>query len=310
LLEVDLDEMLPRPELDNLNVLHHKRYKLTWPPEKAPSDQLVSRLSKEIDKRLLCLADIWKVRTQAQQQRASRKRKKVGDDVELLIGEQDDDETPGNQDLVLYLANLETAMIGLSIAGIKPASAAVPAEVRGTKSTLIVQVPLDVTMRYYYRAQNKVARMQPSEGLRWLQRKDEDERSIWVDKYRNSQGTLGEIILETMVQRDATWEAERVPRTVSPKPDPAPKRNPNDNERDDTEKRRSKNPKLRGKPKTLAKAFKDGTKLCPAWQRGQCMNKNCNMRHQCAAVMKSGRVCGGKHTPKQCRNPQVVRAGS
>jgi len=306
LLEVDLDEMIPRPELDNLNVMHYTRYKLTWPPERAPADTLVSRYSKEVDKRLLCLGDMWKVRTQSHQQRAKRKKQRVAEDVELLIGDPEDEDNQ-TQDLVLYLAGLETAMIALSIAGIKPASATPPPDIRGVDTVLIVQVPLDITMRYFYRAQQKVARMPPSEGLRWLQRKDEDERSIWVDRYRNGTKTLGAIILETMNQREAMWEAERVPKPIAPPKEPIPDKEPQETKRNSKTQRVKK--KL-GKPKTVAKVFRDGTKLCQAYQRGQCANSQCKMRHSCGAVTKSGRVCGGQHPASQCRNKAVVRTTS
>ena len=62
-----------------------------------------------------------------------------------------------------------------------------------------------------------------------------------------------------------------------------------------------------GKIKQLAKQFRDGTKLCMAYQKNQCKNPNCSLRHACAAVTKSGRVCGGKHPACKCRNKAVAR---
>ena len=68
--ETDLDVLLTQPELENMAARHWARYKVTLPPEVAPSDMLVSRVSKEIDKRLLSSRAVAKVRTIAQQQRS------------------------------------------------------------------------------------------------------------------------------------------------------------------------------------------------------------------------------------------------
>ena len=332
LLEVDLDVMLPRPELDDLNVLHHRRHKLSWPPETAPGDQLVSRFSRELDKRLLCLKDVWKVRTQAQQQRAKRKRKDITEDVQVIIDEPEDDED-GIHDVTLYLAYLETAMIAYSIAGIKPVASPTHPENRGTRSTEVVQCPLDVVMRYFYRARNRASRMAPSDGLKWLIRKDEDERSVWVDKYRNSNATLGEIIAETMMQREAMWEIERAAKATPPPPGSVlaiydPRVGAGDsgggngngglgghggkgnggkgnkgNGGDGGDK-----VKVKGRPKQVARAFKDGTTLCAAFQTGYCKAKDCKQgKHACGAVTKTKRVCGGNHPACKCGNKNVPR---
>ena len=52
------------------------------PPELAPADLLVSRISREIDKRMLSIKEVFQVRTQAHQLRASRKHTRVGEGIE------------------------------------------------------------------------------------------------------------------------------------------------------------------------------------------------------------------------------------
>ncbi|MGB1603308.1 MAG: hypothetical protein ACPIOQ_61820, partial [Promethearchaeia archaeon] len=67
--------------------------------------------------------------------------------------------------------------------------------------------------------------------------------------------------------------------------------------------------KLKGKVKTVAAKFKDGTWLCADFQKGQCKQKGRECpkgKHACGAVTKTGRVCGGPHCPAQCRNKAVV----
>ena len=56
--EVDLDGLLPQPELDDIAKRFWLRYKLTWPPEIAPSDMLISRLVKESAKKMLSLREV------------------------------------------------------------------------------------------------------------------------------------------------------------------------------------------------------------------------------------------------------------
>eukprot|EP00972_Heterocapsa_arctica_P068181 10068413-Heterocapsa_arctica.AAC.1 len=57
---------------------------MTWPPEVAPGDLIVSRHSREIGKRLLSVRDVLKVRSQAQQQRATRKRTRITEGLEFV----------------------------------------------------------------------------------------------------------------------------------------------------------------------------------------------------------------------------------
>ena len=46
--------------------------------------------------------------------------------------------------------------------------------------------------------------------------------------------------------------------------------------------------------KQAGPALRDGTVLCPQWNQGLCINGDaCPVAHRCAAVYRSGRVCGG-----------------
>ena len=71
--DVDLDELLRQEDLDDLADVFHARYHMKWPNDTMPSDAIVSRISKELSKRLLTMRDVWKVRSQTHQQRASTK---------------------------------------------------------------------------------------------------------------------------------------------------------------------------------------------------------------------------------------------
>ena len=51
--------------------------------------------------------------------------------------------------------------------------------------------------------------------------------------------------------------------------------------------------------------MRNGSRLCPAYQTSRCRNPDCSMLHQCAAVLRSGRVCGGR-PPSECRDRRRI----
>ena len=64
---VELDDLLEEGSLRVVKVQFWKRYKMMYPVEVSPSDQLLSRCYREMDMRRLTVYDIWKVKTLQQQ---------------------------------------------------------------------------------------------------------------------------------------------------------------------------------------------------------------------------------------------------
>ena len=61
----------------------------------------------------------------------------------------------------------------------------------------------------------------------------------------------------------------------------------------------------------LTAVMRDGKRLCPAFQSGQCPGERvCGFAHLCACVRLTGRACGGKHAAGVCRAAReaVLRA--
>ena len=290
--ENDLDALLDQAVLDSMEDRHWARHKLSWPPEIAPADLLVSRITRELEKRLLSIKDVFKVKTQAQQLRASRKRTKVGEDLVLVSGEPDEAEAAPT--LHNYLMLHLTLMLAYAKAGSKPRATAPQQEPRGGNSYEFVEVPLDLLLRYHFRLQDRAAQVK-SGALAWIKHKDEADRAVWVDKYRNSTESLGQIIAATLVSREAMWE---VPSQLAPPPPPA--------QQPDGGRQRQPNPptrpeggKQQPKKATIANRMRDGTKLCNAYQRGKCKAQNCQFTHKCGRVLRGGRVCGQRHPASQ-----------
>ena len=178
---IDMDDLLAASVLDDIETRHWARYKMTWPPNLAPSDTLISRIVRELKKRTLSVQVVFKVRTQAHQQRDVRKRTRVAEGLEMVSAAVDRDATPT---LNNYMNNLLTLMVAYSKAGNEPRADAPATEPKTVDSTRIVECPLDVLMRYYYRVQDRAHALQYHMAVGWIQRKDEAERTVWVELQR------------------------------------------------------------------------------------------------------------------------------
>jgi hypothetical protein len=85
--DTDLEGLLSSGILDDLNTRFWKRYHTRIATELEPSDFLISRLSKELAKRLLQVHPVYKVKTLTHQLRAERKRQKIGAGLEFVHSE-------------------------------------------------------------------------------------------------------------------------------------------------------------------------------------------------------------------------------
>ena len=201
----DLDSMLPEGELRDAKLLFWRRYKLRFPPELHPSDSTVSRVSREMEKRMLCVYNLWKVKSLQFQLHCTQKKRKLGDG---LYTDEVDDEEPASHDADSYLDKLHTLLLAYAIAGASPlpgAPAAAEEAALGADSTLFVAVPLDVVMSYYLRAKRTANLVPATKRLAWLQARDAEERAEWVSRFREGTSSLGSVIRMVYMARDAHW---------------------------------------------------------------------------------------------------------
>lgn len=199
----DLDTLLDDSELRTYKQNFWVRYKLRFPTEQYPSDATVSRVSRELDKRMLCVMSVWKVKNLQWQLLTTNKKRKLG---EGLFTEEPDMEEAGPRDAEHYLDRLYARMLAYALAGASRVTGAPPAkdeEVMGADTTQFVAVPLDVLMKYFARAKRVTMQLPASKRLAWLQMKDTGERSEWVSKFRESTRSLGVVVKETYEARDA-----------------------------------------------------------------------------------------------------------
>ena len=294
----DMDEILPSAILDDIEARHWNRYKMSWPPEMSPADTVVSRIVRELEKRTLGVRGVFKIRTQAHQQKGMRKRTKLANDIEILSAEAEEHEV--RHTTQNYFAGLQTLLIAYSKAGAKLRADAPECEPKAMDSTMVVECPLDILMRYFYRVQDRAWRLPYPLALDWILRHGEAERTVWVERYGNSKETLGEVIKHSFITREAMWEIPlpvgRPPRPEADKPSGAtPKRRPQKLAGGGG----GKIPKGADAPN--AETLRDGSRLCRSFNAGNCTRKNCAYKHQCSKILNGGRVCGAMHAAKDHR---------
>ena len=112
----------------------------------------------------------------------------------------------GNPILSGQIAHLDDCTYSMAgSAGLSKAPAAASEASLGADSTKFVSVPLDVMQAYFYRAKRTTCTLPVSKRLNWLQARDTEERSEWVSRFRESALSLGQVVREAFVMRDAHW---------------------------------------------------------------------------------------------------------
>ena len=87
----DLDSMLEEIELRDAKTAFWRRYRQRYPTDLHPADATLSRVTREITKRMLCVFDVWKVKSLQFQFHTTNRKRKVGDN--LFTEEQAEDDS-------------------------------------------------------------------------------------------------------------------------------------------------------------------------------------------------------------------------
>ena len=210
----DLDEILPSHELTKLKSYFWKRYRMEYLAEDTPSDQLISRMSREIEKRCFTVYDVTKVKTLIHQITHDKKRKKIGEGLFI-------DDNEENWEAIAtaesYLDNLLVYLLALATAGSSPIPGArQETEVFGSDQCAFVTVPLATVLKYHARAKKVAGKLPAGVRLINISKLDADERAEWVQTFRNSEKNLGSVIKEVYEKRGAHWDILTTPINQSP----------------------------------------------------------------------------------------------
>ena len=160
----DLDTMLADTELRDVKSNFWIRYRMRFPPEIHPADATLSRISRELSKRMLCVYNLWKVRTLQYQLHTTQRKRKL---AEGLCTEEAEDEDKIPHDWENYLDRLLTLLVAYAMAGVTPRASVRDASLEktlGADSTEFVEVPLDVVMHYFTEPRSNQARCHHRRG--------------------------------------------------------------------------------------------------------------------------------------------------
>jgi hypothetical protein len=220
------------------------------------------------------------------------------------------------------LDNLLTYLIALAIAGggDAPGAPEMRMEALGSDTTEFVEVPYDVVYAYYARARKASQNIPAAQRLEWLEAQDVEERSEWVAYFRDSDKTLGRVIKEVMVRRDAHWDRQGAGSSQGYAGNPqTPQRrgwgftdtssfmlgSPRKQSRTNGERGKSTGKgggkgKGKGRDRKILQNLRNGNALCQAFQKNQCQTKGQSCPkgyHMCgvATGANQDRACGGKY---------------
>ena len=289
-----------------------------------------------MDKRLLTVFDMWKVKTLLHQVTTTKKRKQVGTD--LYTFEDEAEEVVTTHGVDKYLSKLHTYLLALAIAGTTAVEGAAQEEVFGSDSTRIIKAPWDTLQSYYFRAARAVATVPEASRLAWLESRDIAERAVWVSQFREGSEPLGQVVQSIFEKRGAHWDApiqqmvpqsyaahqhqqhqqqqprqqqqgQQYPRGASQRPNSSPYEASTPPKRQaQGQQQHPFSPNSSSKPRlgTSADALRDGKPLCSDFNNNKCATKGASCEkglHKCSKVLRGGRPCGmNYHGAYNCRN--------
>ena len=302
----DLDALLPTKDLAKARSAFWARYRFGFPAYAQPSDQMLSRVLREFNMRMLTVRPLEKVQTQLSQITQGAALKVKGGDVNA------------------YLINLRTLMISFAIAGARPAvdKTQPTNETEHSDPTEWMECPLEVVMRYYLRAEQKameiLAAKGPGPAFAWLRIRDQDDRAAWVETHRASGSSIGTAIANTLKTREATWLTDTEIRVTSqpPRPlpggpahQPAPRQQSNVQKHAERSRQSAPAAKAPNKmPDDFLGTLPNGSQVCWAWNRepNGCKEPCPHGRvHFCGFWVRKGRACGFKNH-RYCEHRDVA----
>ncbi len=279
--EEALDEVLSSSELCTLQERFKVVHRFYFTPEQAPSDQTVSRSSREFAKRSLSMRELAKVRTQAESPQVGRtKSAPVGGNTEarLVFGaEEKSSPLGGSHDVLFRIIILLRAHAVAGIIGIPDAADQGQQEEDSTKLRVC---PYDIVFKHQCRIERCLKEVPTEMQRAWLLKMFDLEQKYWIEQVRDTKLTIGEIMRNSLDTREALWSQ---PVVAPPRPPAAAD---------------ARSPALHdgGSPQKQPKAF------CVQYNKGHCpRGKRCEHKHRC-----NKRIDSGSGEPRYCNGPHLA----
>ena len=347
---LDLDAMLKESELRSSRATFWGRHKVSFMPQFAPGDALMSRLTNELNKRCLNVADMLRTKGAEDEKRTRKTLRDIGKGTGLKIETGSDEvEVDRRQTSTDYFFGLTLYLYTLAVVGCTVPKGGVPkdaadadiAEEEESEPSDYIEFPYQFAIKYLDRATKYANKVPVSDSFRLLRQRDEEERSKWLHEFRRLKSkSLGKVVEKIYQDSDSLWRWESTePGTErsrkSGQADVADgtvrqlehtikqlkennlrlrdggrtkrerSRSPRRREDKSSSKKAERGDKPSGQVKTNAQ-LKNGTVLCPAWNKGKCSKANCPDKHACNGQEQkdAARCCGGNHKSIDCRTPR------
>jgi hypothetical protein len=208
----DMEEVAKTETINEWKQRFWNRHHVSIPYTKTPSNQLLSRLKKELDHRRIQVLDMKKVKGLAFEKRTTKEHRDMGAGITLSLAptavEEDRPET-----VEQYLEALEMYLLALAIAGSTkltnpPKIAGVLVqETATTEPSEYVEFPWQFSWNYMDRAVQYVKSLPHDLRYVMLKLKDTAERQKWTEKYPlHTDKTLGQIATEIHAHSERHWE--------------------------------------------------------------------------------------------------------
>ena len=125
---------------------------MSWPAEIYPGDALISKTRKQVERRMLTVEDMLKIKTLSHQVTQTQKKTQIpGTSIQVVETPEAEQVKPNS--VTAYMQGIHTYALAMAHVGTDELAQKVPIqEDFGVDSTLIVNIPLDVMMKYYFRA--------------------------------------------------------------------------------------------------------------------------------------------------------------
>ena len=270
----DIDDPLDPATQDSLLDAWRKRYNLELPVHMAPSDTLLGRVWREMQRGTVTVIGIDKVRSLFAANRPQKDRFLDLGTAKLQLRQDEDNRAA--QSVAEYYQRLRVLSNAYSIAG------TFKVDSKQTPGTKVFMAPLGVLLDYCDAVLRHATDSQAT--VDWLKVRDEQCRARVVELARQ-QWPLGEAFAKAYQEQELMWQQPPSRKRVEPDMYAKPE-----------------SPPSHKKPKT-AKEFR-GSAFCKRWndQRG-CNKEDCQDIHGCDILLANERPCNStNHTRLTCPN--------
>ena len=297
-----METLLPAQQLSDLKESFWHRYKTKYGADTEPSDNLLSRTVKKMDRRMLTAFQVLKVRTLTHQLGQDEKRKKLGQGLELLLNEEEEDSS-ATADVYTYLMCLWTLLLTLVRAGVNPVQPSLPTLTLWPRTAQCSWMSLLIWYCHTMRGQPKPFKRRTvpssSNGFECETKLSDSCGSKSIGRICHS----GAVVRQTMLEREAMWMCSAedkvgITRATHATPAQKPPSSPSKGEK-------GQHKKGGGGPIVTVGKLLDGQQLCSRWNQGACKQPcPAGRLHACNTKVKTnGRTCGLRnHKSTECKH--------